>query len=205
MLSFMLDGYQVHAFSDCTTFMASFPVLHPAVIILDMQMQSLNGLDMQADLLRTGNSAPIVFLSGQSYPPQIVSALKNGAFDFLFKPVDLELLMRTAEHAIALDQTQQNFVSTTAELKTRYARLTPREQDVCMCLAQGLASKNIAVHLGISSATVKIHKARVFEKMSVQTSTELLKICLLLNLLTPRGADLRDTFRLPAARTLNVH
>ncbi len=204
-LSFTLEGYEVHAFSDCLTFLASFPVLHPAVIVLDMQMQSLNGLDVQVELLRTGNSAPIVFLSGQSYPPQIVSALKNGAFDFLFKPVDLDLLMLTAERAIALDETQQDFRSTAAELRARYARLTPREQDVCICLAQGLASKNIATHLGISSATVKIHKSRVFEKMSVHTSTELLKIFLLLNLLTPQGVDLRDTFKSSTAIFQNAH
>jgi FixJ family two-component response regulator len=187
---FVYEGYEVHAFADCAAFYENFPLAHPSVVILDMQMPKHNGLDIQAELKRAGNPPPVIFLSGQSYPPQIVSGLKNGAFDFLFKPVDLQMLLDTVERGIAQDKVRQEFVEMAAELKTRHARLTPREKDVCLCLAKGLTGKDIATHLGISSATVKIHKARVFEKMSVQTSTELLKLCLLLNLLTPQAKDL---------------
>lgn len=188
MRLFMREGYQLHAYSDAAAFVQSGPVLHPCVIILDMQMPVSTGLDVQSTLVRTNNTAPVVFLSGQSYPAQIVSGFKNGAVDFLFKPVDIDLLLQTVERAIAFDLAQQTTETATAHMRVRYGLLSPREKEVCLCLAQGMIRKNVAVLLGISEATLKIHKYRIYEKMAVQTSAELLKACLQLNLLTANGA-----------------
>ncbi len=188
MRLFMREGYQLHAYSDAEAFVQSGPVLHPCVIIIDMQMPGKNGLEVQSDLTRINSSAPVVFLSGQSYPAQIVSGFKNGAFDFLFKPVEIDILLQTVERAIAFDLTQQATMTATDQTRARYESLSPREQEVCLHLAQGKIRKNIALLLGISEATLKIHKYRIYEKMAVQTSAELLKACLQLNLLRANGA-----------------
>lgn len=165
-------GYMVEDYASAVTFLEKSIPVSPAVILLDMQMPDMTGLDLQEKLLQFGRKTPIVFVSGQSHPHQIVRGLKKGALDFLFKPFNLEDLLKAVADAIELDRRQLMRVAKDVETKKDYATLTPREKEVCSWLVKGLLNKDIAVQLGATDATIKVHKARVMEKMhadSVQT------------------------------------
>ena len=168
-------GYQVQEYASATEFLEKSLPLAPAVILLDMQMPDVTGLDLQKQLVGLGRKTPIVFISGQSHPHQIVQALKNGAIDFLFKPFNLEELLQAINEALKFDQRQLKSLTKEVETKKNYALLTPREKEVSALLVKGFLNKEIAQQLGISKATIKVHKARVIEKMQVTSMQDLVK------------------------------
>jgi len=168
-------GYQVQEYASATDFLEKSLPLAPAVILLDMQMPDITGLDLQKQLVSLGRKTPIVFISGQSHPHQIVQALKNGAIDFLFKPFNLEELLQAINEALKFDQRQLKSLTKEVETKKNYALLTPREKEVSALLVKGFLNKEIAQQLGISKATIKVHKARVIEKMQVTSMQDLVK------------------------------
>lgn len=159
----------VEDFSSAVTFLECSLPVSPAVILLDMQMPDMTGLDLQEKLLEMGRKTPIVFVSGQSHPHQIVKGLKKGAIDFLFKPFNLEDLLKAVADAVEFDRRQLKRISKEVETKKDYATLTPREKEVCFWLVKGLLNKDIAVKLGTTDATIKVHKARVMDKMHVES------------------------------------
>lgn len=159
----------VEDFSSALTFLEHSLPVSPAVILLDMQMPDMTGLDLQEKLLQMGRKTPIVFVSGQSHPHQIVKGLKKGAIDFLFKPFNLEDLLKAVADAVEFDRRQLKRISKEVETKKDYATLTPREKEVCFWLVKGLLNKDIAVKLGTTDATIKVHKARVMDKMHVES------------------------------------
>ena len=140
-----------------------------------MQMPDMTGLDLQEKLLQLGRKTPIVFISGQSHPHQIVKGPKKGALDFLFKPFNLEDLLKAVAEAIDFDWRQLKYVSQDVETKKDYANLTPREKEVCSWLVQGLPNKDIAVKLGTTDATIKVHKVRVMDEIHVDSVQTLVK------------------------------
>ena len=162
-------GYIVEDFSSAVTFLEHSVPVAPAVILLDMQMPDMTGLDLQEKLVHLGRKTPIVFVSGQSHPHQIVKSLKHGAVDFLFKPFNLEDLLKAVADAVEFDRRQLKRVSKEVETKKDYATLTPREREVCFWLVKGLLNKDIAVKLGTTDATIKVHKARGMDKMNVES------------------------------------
>jgi FixJ family two-component response regulator len=168
-------GYLVEDYASAKVFMEKSLPVSPAVILLDMQMPDMTGLDLQEQLLRYGRKTPIVFVSGQSHPHQIVQGLKKGALDFLFKPFNLEELLKAVADAIDFDGKQLKRVSMDVETKREYESLTPREREVCTWLVKGLLNKDIAVKLGTTDATIKVHKARVMDKMHVDSVQNLVK------------------------------
>ncbi len=176
-LSRMLKGvgYMVDDYSSAVTFLEDSLPIAPAVILLDMQMPDMTGLDLQERLLQLGRKTPIIFISGQSHPHQIVKGLKSGALDFLFKPFNLEDLLKAVADAVEFDRHQLKRISKEVETKKDYATLTPREREVCFWLVKGLLNKDIAVKLGTTDATIKVHKARVMNKMQVESVQILVK------------------------------
>lgn len=168
-------GYLVEEYASAKVFIEKSIPVSPAVILLDMQMPDMTGLDLQEALLKLGRKTPIVFVSGQSHPHQIVQGLKRGALDFLFKPFNLEELLKAVADAVDFDSRQLRRVSIDVETKRDYERLTPREREVCAWLVKGLLNKDIAVKLGTTDATIKVHKARVMEKMHADSLQTLVK------------------------------
>ena len=168
-------GYLVEDYTSAATFLQKSIPIAPAVILLDMQMPDMTGLDLQEKLLSLGRKTPIVFVSGQSHPHQIVQGLKKGALDFLFKPFNLEELLKAVADAIAFDGRQLKRVSMDVETTREYESLTPREREVCIWLVKGLLNKDIAVKLGTTDATIKVHKARVMDKMHADSVQVLVK------------------------------
>jgi FixJ family two-component response regulator len=175
-------GYAIQDFESATSFLQNSLPIAPAVIILDMQMPDVTGLDLMERLEKLGRKTPIVFLSGQSHPQQIVKGLKRGAMDFLFKPFNIEELLQAIDQAIEFDQRQLKKNLKDVEIRRNFKLLTPREKEVCALLVEGLMNKEIAERLGTTDATIKVHKARVMEKMQANSLQELVKFYLESNL-----------------------
>ncbi len=168
-------GYLVEDYASAVKFLETSIPVSPAVILLDMQMPDMTGVELQEKLVKLGRKTPIVFVSGQSHPHQIVQSLKKGAVDFLFKPFNLEELLNAIADAIEFDRRQLKRVLVDIETKREYESLTPREREVCTWLVEGLLNKDIAVKLGTTDATIKVHKARVMSKMHVDSVQTLVK------------------------------
>lgn len=169
-------GYNVQEFSSAREFLENSLPISPAAILLDMAMPDMTGLQLQEKLLEVGRQTPILFISGQSHPQQIVKGLKNGAFDFLFKPFNLEELINALNSAIQLDQNQLKKITSDIHARRRFDSLTAREKETCHLLVKGLSNKEIAQQLGITDATIKIHKARVLQKMQLDSIPTLVKV-----------------------------
>ncbi len=174
-------GYQVHDYDSAASFLRNSLVVSPAVILLDMQMPDITGLELMDRLESVGHTTPIIFLSGQSHPQQIVKGLKKGALDFLFKPFNLEELLSAIRTALDYDQKQLKRIMKVSEIKQNFLSLTPREKEVFALLVDGLMNKEIAERLGTTDATIKVHKARVMEKMRAGSVQDLVRFHLQLN------------------------
>ena len=147
-----------------------------ACLLLDLKMPRMSGLDVQAAMIAKGISMPIIFLSAQSDVPSTVRAMRGGAIDFLEKPVDEDQLLAALERArlqsIAMRRQQQ----LQRDTEQRLARLTKREREVCDLVAAGLLNKQIAVELGMSEKTVKVHRGRVTRKLDVDSVAALVRL-----------------------------
>ena len=174
-------GYDVFDYNSATSFLRNSRVVSPAVILLDMQMPDLSGLELLDCLEKNGSTTPIIFLSGQSHPQQIVKGLKKGALDFLFKPFNLEELLNAIQTALEYDRKQFKRILKTSEIKQNFLLLTPREKEVFFLLVSGLMNKEIAQQLGTTDATIKVHKARVMEKMRAASVQDLVRFHLEMN------------------------
>lgn len=170
-------GYTTEVYSDPLAFLQNSMPVAPAVILLDMRMPSMSGVELQRRLQDIGRQTPIIFVSGESLSSEIVLGMKQGAVDFLFKPFNLNDLLTAIELGLSKDHQQSASASEQRSLQARYSSLTPREKEVCGLLVQGLLSKRIAADLGISNATIKVHKARILEKMQV-SSLQQLALCI---------------------------
>ena len=166
-------GYTTEVYQDPLVFLQNSMPVSPAVILLDMRMQALSGVELQKRLNAIGRKTPVVFISGEFQTSEIILAMKQGALDFLLKPFNLIDLLEAIETGLKKDGDLSALASQQLSLQARYASLTPREKEVCGLLAQGCLSKKIAVDLGITNATVKLHKARILEKLQVTSMQQL--------------------------------
>ena len=171
-------GYLVEEFSSGESFLENLRERSPAVILLDMEMPRINGIEIQRRLILRGIKTPIIFVSGHSHQQQIVDSMKYGAVDFIFKPFQLDNLLLVISKAIQKDEKNYWLLQEEKEIVKAYKTLTKREKEVCRFLINGLLSKQIAKELEISNATVKVHKGRVMEKLKVNSLQDLVKIAI---------------------------
>ena len=144
--------------------------------ILDIEMPGINGLELQTQLDRRNISLPIVFLTGHGTIPRIVQAMKQGAMDFLEKPVDGYVLIDAIPRAISRSQRQFLEKQACMDLEQRFSELSPREREVFQLVVQGLLNKHTAAELGIVEQTVKVHRMRIMEKMRASSLAELVSV-----------------------------
>jgi len=170
--------YLVEEFTSGESFLENFSERSPAVILLDMEMPGINGIEIQRRLILRGIKTPIIFVSGHSHQQQIVDSMKYGAMDFIFKPFQLEDLLLVISKAMQKDEKNYWLLQEADEVVKAYKTLTKREKEVCRLLINGLLSKEIAKQLEISNATVKVHKSRVMEKLKVNSLQDLVKIAI---------------------------
>jgi FixJ family two-component response regulator len=147
----------------------------PGCLVADVRMPGVSGLDLQTRLAESGDTKPIVFLTGHGDIPMSVQAMKAGAVDFLTKPVRDQTLLDAVAEGIARDIKQRAHARIVKEHLSRLALLTPRERQVLKEVAVGRQNKQIAFGLGISEVTVKLHRSNVMRKMQLASVGELVR------------------------------
>ena len=169
-------GYRVEVFASAREFLARPQQEDPCCLILDVRMPALTGLELQEALAIAGRQLSIVFVSGHGDVAGSVKAMKGGAVDFLTKPVDARELLSAIERAVAKASTAQGEQARAADVQGRLKTLTAREAQVFALVVTGLLNKQIAAELGIVEKTVKVHRARVMEKMRASSLAELVRL-----------------------------
>lgn len=167
-------GYVVHAFPDPVSFLDYDKQLAPAVVVSDMRMPHMTGVELQERLKELGRTIPMVIISGESTDQQIVAAMKNGAIDFLLKPFTRESLLTAIAKGIEIDSvTMQNVIRVSA-FNEKLKILSPRERQVFELLSQGFGNKELMESLNISLPTVKQYKSEVMHKLRLRSLAELI-------------------------------
>jgi len=169
-------GIAVAIFASPREFLAQYDPATPGCLVLDIAMPDFNGLQLQTTLGEKGSILPIIFLTGQGDVSKSVQAMKRGAFDFLSKPVKDKDLLTAVRAGIERDAVARREQAKLSEIRTRLDTLTPREEEVLEHVVSGKLNKQIAGDLGITEATVKMHRARVMAKMKVQSVAELARL-----------------------------
>ncbi len=177
-------GLAVAAFASPREFLEQHDPDAPGCLVLDVAMPGLNGLELQQALIAGGHELAIVFLTGHGDIPMSVQAMKRGAVDFLTKPVNDDNLLAAVRVAIEKDRLQRQARSELADIQQRLATLTPREHEVLEHLITGQLNKEIAADLGTVEKTIKVHRARVLEKMQVDSVAELVHLAERVGLMT---------------------
>ena len=165
----------MRGFTSAKTFLESYRAEDLSCLVLDVAMPELNGLELQQRLTHAGILLPIVFLTGHGDIPMSVQAVKAGAVDFLTKPVNDADLLRAVRAALQRAAEQRDVMAEMAVLRQRYASLTPREREVMAHVVAGQLNKQIAGDLGTGEQTIKVHRARVMEKMAVDSLADLVR------------------------------
>lgn len=169
-------GFRTASFSSPQSFLEQYEPAARGCIVLDVSMPGFTGLELQQALIEKNCSLPIVFLTGRGDIPTSVRAMKHGAVDFLTKPVDDDDLIAAVGRALEREATDQVRRAQIAELQMRFSTLTSREQEVLGHVIAGRLNKQIAAVLGTTEKTVKVHRARVMDKMQAQSLAELVRL-----------------------------
>lgn len=174
-------GLNCRVYASAAEFLEDYRPDRVACLVSDIRMPGMSGIELQAEMNRAHISIPVIFITGHGDVPMAVSAMKDGAMDFLTKPFrDQELLDRINA---ALTQANEAFddQQRQREVRARYESLTPREAEVMAMVVRGSANKVIAMDLGVSQRTVELHRARVMQKMAARSLAELVRLAELID------------------------
>ena len=169
-------GLRVETFGSAQDFLAAKRPDSPACLVLDVRMPGLSGLDLQLKLGEADIQIPIIFLTGHGDIPMSVRAMKEGAHEFLTKPVRGQDLLDAIQKAITSDRDLRKAREEVREIRARFETLTPREKEVLDLVVAGLLNKQIADQLGMSELTVKTHRAHVMEKTHAESLAHLVRM-----------------------------
>jgi FixJ family two-component response regulator len=174
-------GLRVEVFASAAEYLQFNKPDAPGCLILDLELPGMNGLELQQEI--AGDySPPIVFVTGHGDVPSSVRAMKAGAIEFLLKPFDNQELLRSIDAAILQDREARVKRADIAELRRRYALLTPREREVLPLVVAGLLNKQTAAELGTSEITIQVHRGQIMRKMAASSLAELVKMAGKLNI-----------------------
>jgi FixJ family two-component response regulator len=169
-------GLTVRAFSSPRRFLEQHDPSAPGCLVLDLAMPEVTGLELQQMLAAAGELLPIIFLTGRADVPASVRAMKQGAVDLLTKPVERTALLSAVTAALQKDRIARQAHDEIAEIKRRLSSLTPREYEVFEHVIAGRLNKQTAAEIGAAEKTIKVHRARVMEKMRVESVAELVRL-----------------------------
>ncbi len=173
-----LRGMRSQLFATAELFLRTYRPDWRGCVLTDLQMPSMSGLDLQKALIDREIHLPVIVLTAHGDVQTTRLAMKNGAFDFLEKPVDDEILLDVLQNAIRADGRQHEVHRTGEIARSRIERLTPRERDVLSFVVEGLSLREIAASLGISPRTVEVYKARMMEKLHCVSIADVVRIAM---------------------------
>lgn len=169
-------GLTVQTFASAREFLAGKLPDVPGCAVLDVRLPGLSGLDLQREMVERGIHIPVIFITGHGDIPMSVQAMKAGAVEFLTKPFRDQDLLDAVRSGIQLDRQGRKERAELAELRDGLRQLTPREREVMSLVVAGLLNKQIALRLGTSEKTIKIHRSHVMQKMRADSLADLVRM-----------------------------
>jgi len=169
-------GLTVQTFASAREFLAGRLPDVPGCAVLDVRLPGLSGLDLQREMVERGIHIPVIFITGHGDIPMSVQAMKAGAVEFLTKPFRDQDLLDAVRSGIQLDRQGRKERAELAELHEGLRQLTPREREVMSLVVAGLLNKQIALRLGTSEKTIKIHRSHVMQKMRADSLADLVRM-----------------------------
>ncbi len=167
---------EVASFDSAEAFLDAYQADRPGCLVADLCMTGMSGLELQETLAGKGFDIPVIIITGHGDVPIAVRAMKAGAFNFIEKPFEEEVLLESVRLALEAARRESRQQGTRAESQRRLARLSPRERDVMELVIDGHPNKIIASRLGISPRTVEIYRARVMQKTGACSLPELVRL-----------------------------
>jgi FixJ family two-component response regulator len=183
-------GLRVMAFSSPLEFLEYERPEVPGCIILDMRLTNTSGLEVQKVLAEAGVGLPVIFVTGHGDIPMSVMAMKSGAIEFLTKPFREQSLLDAVNAGIEKDRKRREELKFVSELRRRFEGLTPRERDVFALVVTGRPNKQLAVELGLSEMTVKVHRSQITKKMKATSIVELVRMADRLSISSPQKLEI---------------
>ena len=169
-------GLTVRTFGSAREFLGTRLPDIPACVILDVRLPDLSGLDLQREMVERGIHVPVIFITGHGDIPMSVQAMKAGAVEFLTKPFRDQDLLDAVRSGIQRDRKGRKERSEVARIREDLGQLTSREREVMSLVVGGFLNKQIALRLGASEKTIKIHRGRVMQKMRADSLADLVKM-----------------------------
>src|SRR5580704_10038706 len=166
-------GLDAQLFTSISDFLKSDPPDGPTCLVLDVRLPEQSGLDFQRELAAGNRQLPIIFITGHGDIPMSLQAMKGGAVEFLTKPFRDQDLIDAIQLGLSRDRSRRENEEALADLRERFASLSPRERAIVIQVARGRLSKQIAHDIGIAEATVKVHRSRAMQKMQAGSLPEL--------------------------------
>jgi two-component system response regulator FixJ len=178
-LVFTLGGYRVTGFADARAFLVAARRRTPACVFLDLHLPDKSGVEVLKEINAHSYPAPIFIVTGDDDVRWAVEAVKNGAFDYLVKPLDARSIVMRVGGAIAAFGKRNGYggKGSLADFPGQ-SLLTPREREVLTKIAEGASNKEVGRRLGISPRTVEVHRARIMEKIGARNAADLVRIAL---------------------------
>jgi FixJ family two-component response regulator len=170
------SGFRSASYGSGDEFLTRLADREPGCVLVDLQMPSLHGLELQERLAEKAPLLPVIFLTGHGDVPASVRAMKAGAADFLEKPVSGAVLLEAVRRALADNERRRTAGGRLTVLRARVAALTARESHVFRLMVRGKRNKQIAYELAISERTVKAHRQKVMEKLAARSFAETVSI-----------------------------
>jgi len=178
-LEFMLKhlGYEVSDFDSAVSFLQKARRHSPAVLVMDMRMPQMSGLDLHKALLERDWSLPIIYMSGESQSQEIIDAMKFGAIEFLWKPFPHSKLIQAIDKGLKQDAERHEDQKRLLLADSLHKGLNPREQSILSLMLLGHGNKYIASAKGLMADTIKKYRSQILSKMQVNSLAELLALC----------------------------
>jgi len=173
------EGLTVRAFESARLFLAAYDREARGCLVVDVRMPEMSGLQLQEHLATEGSTLPVIVITGHGDVPMAVKALKNGALDFIEKPFADQQLLDRVHEALDVDRRLHGERAKRDDILRRLQRLTKREREVMTGVAEGKANKVIAEELGLSPKTVEVHRARLMQKLEVDSLAQLMRFAIL--------------------------
>lgn len=171
-----LKGLRTQSYANAESFIETYRPERGGCVLTDLRMPGMTGLELQAALRERRIEVPVVVLTAHGDVATARAALKNGAFDFIEKPVDDAMLLEVLTHALRVDRERRAATTARSAADRRRERLTERQREILALIAAGHQNRDIAAQLGISPRTVEVHKARIMEKLECRSLAELIRM-----------------------------